>query len=131
MFSSEQILEVSGAMNQLEKAIRFAMDMYGIPRHPSYQITEDGKYCLGWIVDEKEGWKPFPFDYDPHIISEIVRQHLEKHDVDDPYSEYDGSSAKGFLMKAIPQLASAVYDGIKRPFYGIVSFEVYYNYYGK
>ena len=66
MFSSEQIFEISGDMGQLEKAIKFAISMFG-SKCESYQISEDGKYCLGWMV--KDGWKPFPFDFDAHIIS--------------------------------------------------------------
>ena len=44
MFSSEQIFEVNGTMDQLELAIKFAMDMNGYTKHISYQITNDGKY---------------------------------------------------------------------------------------
>ncbi len=70
MFSSEQIFEVSGSMDQLEMAIRFAIDMYGIGKSGiCYQVTEDGKYCLGW--ENEEGWNKFPFDFDVHILSLI------------------------------------------------------------
>ena len=49
MFSSEQIFEISGEMDQLEKTIKFAIDMHGIGKSGiCYQVTEDGKYCLGW-----------------------------------------------------------------------------------
>ena len=130
MFSSEQIFEVSGTMEQLEKAIKFAVDMHGIGRSGiSYQITKNGKYCLGW--GDSEGWKKYPFDFDAHIVSEIVKQFLEKQDCEDPYSYADGSSEKGFLMKAIPEVFSDEEDGIKEPFYGIVSIEPYMNFYAK
>ena len=131
MFSSDQIFAVSGDMGQLEAAIKFALDMYDIARnHVKYQITRDGKYCLGW-GDDKEGWSKYPFDFDVHIVAEIVKQHLKKQDCEDSYAWADGSSEKGFLMKAIPNLFSDEYEGIKKPFYGIVSIEPYMNFYAK
>lgn len=130
MFSSDQIFEVSGDMQQLEKTIRFAIDMNGIGKSGiCYQKTEDGKFCLGW--GDEEGWSPFPFDFDPHIVAEIVKQHLEKQDCEDPYAWADGSSGKGFLMKVIPGTCADKYKGIKNPFYGIVSIEPFMNYYSK
>lgn len=130
MFSSEQIFDVNGDMGQLEKAIRFAIDMHGIGKSGiSYQKTEDGKFCLGWR-DEK-GWSQFPFDFDPHIVAEIVKQHLEKQDVEDPYAYWDGSSELGFRMKAIDNVCSDEKDGIKNPFFGIVSIEAEYIFYAK
>ena len=130
MFSSDQIFEVSGSMDQLEKAIKFAIDMHGIGKSGiSYQITKNGKYCLGWGDDEE--WKKYPFDFDVHIVSEIVKQFLEKQDCEDPYAWADGSSEKGFLMKIIPEVFSDEKDGIKKPFYGIVSIEPYMNFYAK
>ena len=130
MFSSDQIFEVSGSMDQLEKAIKFAIDMHGIGKSGiSYQITKNGKYCLGW--GDEEEWKKYPFDFDVHIVSEIVKQFLEKQDCEDPYAWADGSSEKGFLMKVIPEVFSDEKDGVKKPFYGIVSIEPYMNFYAK
>lgn len=129
MFSSEQVFEVSGTMEQLEATIKFAINMYEIGKEITYQITEDGKYCLGW--GDENGWNKFPFDFDSHIVAKIVEQHLAKQKCDDPYGWADGSTEKGFLMKAIPQLFSDEYKGIKHPFYGIVSIEPYMNFYAK
>ena len=129
MFSSEQIFDINGEMDQLEMTINFAMRMNGIPREISYQITKDGKYCLGWYA--KEGWHPLPFDFDPHILAEIIKQHLRKQDVENPYDDWDGSSELGFRMKAIDRVFSDEEDGIKHPFYGIVSIEPEYIYYAK
>lgn len=130
MFSSEQIFEVSGEMEQLEMTIEFAIKMHGIGKSGiSYQITDDGKYCLGW-GDEK-GWTKLPFDFDAHIVSEIVKQHLKKQEIEDPYSYDDGTSELGFLMKVIPCTFSDERNGIKHPFYGIVSIEPYFNFYAK
>ena len=131
MFSSNQIFELSGDIDQLEKAIKFAVNMHG-SSCVSYQISKDGKYCLGWLVDEKNGWKPFAFDFDAHIVSEIVKQHLNKQDCsEDPYGWCDGSTDRGFLMKVINQTFSDEENGIKKPFYGIVSIEPFTNFYAK
>lgn len=132
MFSSEQIFEISGEMDQLEKTIKFAIDMHGIGKSGiCYQITEDGKYCLGW--GNEEGWSKFPFDFDAHIVSEIVKQHLKKQEdkMEDPYSWFDGSSELGFLMKVIPSTFADDWKGIKKPFFGIVSIEPFINFYAK
>lgn len=130
MFSSDQIFKVSGDMDQLEMAIKFAISMYNKGKNDiTYQITKDGKYCLGWYTNEN--WKNFPFDFDPHIVAEIVKQHLKKQECEDPYSWSDGSSEKGFLMKVIPQIFSSEDNGIKEPFYGIVSIEPFMNFYAK
>lgn len=131
MFSFDQVFDISGDMGQLEMAIEFAVDMHGIARDKiKYQITKDGKYCLGW-GDEKDGWNKYPFDFDTHIVAEIVKQHLRKQDVEDPYDYCDGSSVLGFRMKAIDNVCSDEEDGIKNPFFGIVSIEAEYIYYGK
>lgn len=131
MFSSNQIFELSGDMDQLEPAIRFAVSMF-CSSCTSYQISKDGKYCLGWMAEEKDGWKPFAFDFDAHIVSEIVKQHLNKQDYGkNPYEWCDGGTDEGFLMKVIDQTFSDEEDGIKHPFYGIVSIEPFWNYYAK
>lgn len=129
MFSSEQILKISGDMDQLEMALKFAFDMYGYPKTISYQVTADGKYCLGW--GDYEGWSSYPFDFDVHIVSEIIKQHLNKQQIENPYEDYDGSSERGFLMSAVSQTFSDLDEGIRHPFYGIVSIEAHYNYYAK
>lgn len=131
MFSSEQIFKVSGEMDQLEQTLKFALQMYGGTGEYSYQISKDGKYCIGWHVDEEEGWHKFQFDFDEHIVSEIIKQHVKKQEIENPYDGWDGSYEKDFLMKAIDQLFSDEHDGIRHPFYGIVSIEPFMNYYAK
>ena len=129
MFSSNQILEISGEFSQLEDTIRFVMKLYDNPKTVTYQITDDGKYCLGW--NNKDGWKEYPFDFDAHIISEIVKQHLKKNKKESEWDYADGSTDAGFLMKVIPNVFSSEKDSIKYPFYGIVSIEYFTNYYAK
>jgi hypothetical protein len=144
MFSSNQILEISGCLShkdELKHTLEFAIKASGWyepmtrtekPCPCTYQITEDGKYCIGW--GEKEGWNKFPFDFDVDIIAKIVGQHLEKQEL--RYDEncldgWDGSYSKGFLMKVIDNSFSDSVDGIKNSFYGIVSFKPYTCFYAK
>ena len=132
MFSSNQIFEISGDLSQLEDAIKFALrhsDNYN--KEIFYQITKDGKYCLGW--KETEDWKKFQFDFDIHIVSEIVKQHCKKwfNKEDVLWDCDDGSTSCGFIMRNIPELFSDTYKGIKEPFYGIISIESFTNFYSK
>lgn len=144
MFSSNQILEFSGSLShkdELKHALEFAIKASGWyepmtrtnnPCKCVYQITEDGKYCIGWGGEEK-GWSEFPFDFDFEIISRIIAQHLEKQEavhMEHCIDGLDGSYSKGFLMKVIENSFSDR-DGIKNPFYGIVSFEPYTCFYAK
>ena len=143
MFSSNQILEISGCLahkDDLYKALEFALkynDHLNSFTHPTktdskcvYQITEDGRYCLGWAWGEpKEGWLKYPFDFDLSIISQIIAQHLGKQDIH--YDMWDGSYEKGFLMKAIEESMGSEVNGIKNPFYGIVEFSPYTCFYSK
>ena len=131
MFASNQILKISGDMSQIEDALSFALKMYDIDtKHITYQIAKDGKYCLGW--HDKDGWNKFQFDFDTHIVSEIIKQHIRKQaEPENPYKYYDGSSKKGFIMEAIVNMFSEEEEGVSHPFYGIVSFKPYINFYAK
>jgi hypothetical protein len=140
MFSSNQILELSGCLShkdELKHALDFAIKASGWyepmtrkekPCPCSYQITKDGRYCIGW-GEEKDGWKEFPFEFDVDIIAQIIAKHLAKQRVDE--GEWDGSYGAGFLMKVIPDSFASEEDGIKNPFRGIVSFEPYTVFYAK
>lgn len=142
MFSSNQILEVSGCLNhsnELYNALEFALKASGNlssftrndePSKCVYQITEDGRYCIGWALDGvTKGWSEFPFDFDLNIISQIIAKHLEKQEV--KRDIWDGGYDKGFLMKAIEEYMSDEHNGIKKPFYGIVEFSPYTCFYSK
>lgn len=140
MFSSNQILEYSGCIShkdELKHALEFAIKASGWyepmtrvkdPVKCVYQITDDGKYCIGWGGEEK-GWSEFPFDFDIDIMAQIVVKHLEKQTIN--YCGWDGSYDKGFLMKVIENSFASEKNGIKSPFYGIVSFEPYTCFYAK
>lgn len=135
MFSSNQILEVSGEFDQLREALDFAIDYYETQEKDLvFQITEDGKYCIGWKPDDgpTKCWENFQFDYDSEIVAKIIIQFLKKQKhKDSPYEYFDGSTDEGFLMKIIPETFADEKNGIKNPFYGIVSFETFSNFYSK
>ena len=135
MFSSNQVLEVSGEFDQLRGALDFAIDYYETQeKNLVFQITGDGKYCIGWKPDNgaTKGWQDFQFDFDSGIVAKIIIQFLKKQkNKRSPYEYFDGSTGRGFLMKIIPGTFSEEENGIKDPFYGIVSFECFTNYYAK
>lgn len=135
MFSSNQIFKVSGDMSQLEIALRFAIDFdESNYKRLVYQKTEDGKYCIGWKPENElpKGWQEFQFDFDTDIVSKIIAQYLYKHrESDNSYEYFDGTTDIGFVMENIPHVFSDEYEGIKEPFYGIVSFKPFMNFYAK
>ena len=141
MFSSNQILEISGSMDQLSTALQFALDYSDHARAMTpkerergcklvYQIADDGKYCIGWAFkDTRKGWQEYPFDFDVYIVAGIIAQHLHKMETPDNGFEWaDGSNSEGFLMKVIDDDENG---NIKNPFYGIVSFEKFGCFYAK
>lgn len=140
MFSSNQILEVSGDLshgNDLYNALEFALKTsdydFTKPNIKSkcvYQITEDGRYCIGWAYKTvKKGWSEFQFDFDLSIISQIISQYLSKQKVAEDI--WDGGYNKGFIMKAIPESMGDEYNGIKNPYYAIVEFKPYTCFYSE
>lgn len=144
MFSSNQILEVSGSLHNTEylyTALEFALKLSGYinsftvtrkdkPSKCVYQITEDGRYCIGWAYGEVEkGWSEFPFEFDLSIISQIIIKHLQKQEIKKDI--WEGSYEKGFLMKYVVDSLSDERNGIKKPFYAIVEFCPYTCFYAK
>lgn len=131
MISSNQILQISGTFEQLKECLELALKMYGLHTNDlSFQITQNGKFCIGWLV--KEPWEKFQFGFSVDIAVDAIKKFLqEQPKQESPYDYGDGSTNDGFLMKAIPDTFAEIYEGIKEPFYGIVSFEKYTNYYGK
>ena len=142
--SSNQIIEVSGSLthrNELESALEFALNYSGQAKNMNqleidrgckllYQVTEDGKYCIGWGFDKvPEGWMEYPFKFDIQIVSQIIRQHLADFPV--VRDVWDGAYEKGFIMRCIPESLSTEDEGIKNPFYGIVYFKPYTCFYSK
>ena len=145
MFSSNQILEISGNLSdldELESALMFALKYSGNDKNMEqeeinrgcklvYQITENGKYCIGWgFQNVPDGWNEYPFKFEIDIVSRIIRQHLESISKVEKDC-YDGSYHKGFVMKCIEESMSSEMEGIKKPFYGIVYFKPYTCFYSK
>lgn len=145
MFSSNQILEISGLLEPeyIENALKFALHLSGEDERLSkdeqargcllvYQITPSGSYCIGWGFEHvPDGWERFSFDFDYEIVSRIIKQQLEKYDAISGFEYGDGTNRKGFLMKVIGNEMDAEKRGIKNPFYGIVEFEPYSCYFAK
>ena len=145
MFSSNQVLEVSGSLahpNELESALEFALKFSGNAKNMTqkeidrgckllYQITEDGKYCIGWgFKDVPKGWLEYPFRFDIDIVSRIIRQHLESFPIE--RGSWDGTYDNGFVMKCIGENEwDTKKTGIKNPFYCIVYFKPYTCFYAK
>ena len=144
MFSSNQVFEISGDYNQLESALRFAFQYEGNDENLSpseiargcktlYQITDDGKYCIGWgFKNVPEGWCEYPFDFEYGIVSKIIAQHLRKQpQVKNKYEWADGSTSEGFLMRCPDNMKCEEKEHIIESFYCIVCFEKYTNFYAK
>ena len=146
MFSSNQILEISGCLDHdkellsaLEFALKFSGTLSSFENETKanikcvYQITQDGRYCIGKAYDKPEnGWNEYPFDFDIAIISQIIIQFLKKQAKNIHYkAEFDGTYANGFVMKAIPESMGDDDNGIKNPFEGIVEFSPHICFYSK
>ena len=146
MFSSNQILKLSGSMDQLKYALNFALDYSDEAKNMTESERERGckllyqivgkKYCIGWgFKDIPKGWSEYPFDFEVPIVSQIIIQHLRKHEKEaennGAYDWADGSSETGFLMKSIKESLADEENGIKNPFYCIVTFEPYELFYSK
>ena len=143
MFASNQILNVSGCLDSddLEKCLEFALNYSDHSKDMEekefergcrllYQITEDGKYCIGWGVEKvPKGWSEYPFRFDIEIVGKIIKQHLKSYDIEKGI--YGGSYIKGFVMTCIINKGSLEDNGIINPFYGIVFFKPYTCFFAK
>lgn len=140
MFSSNQVFKISGNIKhdgELASAVRAALEMSGYdaffrrvkdPAQMVFQITESGKYAVGWCWDNTpvKGWTMLPFDYDINILCAIIRKHLEKQR---PVSiPWDGSCEKGFLLCA---KGDDVFEDVTSPFYCIFTVEPFTCFYAK
>lgn len=139
MFSSNQILDVSGGLDQVALALKFALEYsehirsFSEPdsrRTTIFQITKSGKYCIGWSYgDIPEGWEMYQFRPDITIISAIIRQHLESFPIH--YGGGDGSYVQGFQMRALGETYAYESEEIKNPHYCLVYFEPFTCFYHK
>ena len=138
MFSSNQVLKISGDLNHdkdLRDAIEFALkksDWHKCftrnekPTKCVFQISDNGDFCIGW-GNAEYGWSEFQFDYDIDIISKIAEQHLRKQSV----SGFGGggTNSHGFLMECIDYDTNGINEnGIYK---GIIIIKSYNCYYAK
>lgn len=145
MFASNQELTITGSMSQLKDALIFAMRYSGQDEHLSeserkrgckvvYQIAGN-KYAIGWgFGNVPAHWKEWDFDFDYDIVSRIIEQFIQKNRDTikrSPWDGFDGSSELGFKMENIKDWALPLQEGLQNGFYGIVSFEPYWNFYAK
>ena len=143
MFSSNQVLQISGSIDHVDElyaALKFGLEYSGDlplftrkddPVKCVWQITEDGKFCIGcdYEVYHCPNWESFSFDFDLDIIARIIIKHLEKYPIKDDI--WDGSYEKGFLMSVIPTSFADEYKGIKHPSNGVLMFEPFTAFYAK
>ena len=143
MFHSNQVLEISGCLehrDELKNALEFVLNTSGElqrftrtenPAKCVYQITDNGKFCIGWSSSNliKTGWHEFPFTFDIDVISSIICKHLDSQEIH--RCGADGSYRKGFIMRVIPETLDSVQNYIKNPFYGIVEFSPFTCFYSK
>lgn len=132
MFSSNQVLQISGDLNpsDIKNALDFAMELYGYDNSQiGWQFSDDNKFCIGVIVNDNTDWNKFPLDmdFDTELAAVLIYKCLERQEYTLDGS-FDGSYEKGFLMKTIK---SDTKIKIKSSFYGIVSFEAFVNFYAK
>lgn len=137
MFSSNQILDITGSLDQITSALNFAMAYSGELSHFSdaeqkrgckivFQITKDGKYCIGWGFEEvPDGWTEYQFKPDSKIISAIIEQRLKEIPIEE--DDLDGSYERGFRMRQIDVHS----EDAENRFFGIISFEPYTCFYHK
>lgn len=143
MFSSNQVLLLSGPLDgpDLEQALAFALEFsdqlagFGTESAkscPVYQITADGKFCIGWRLKSRTlpHWADFPVPYTAKQIAGRIRDHLRPMYSGPQYTSC-GVWKSGFLMSVISESMASESQGVKNPFYGIVSFEVFPVFYSK
>lgn len=136
MFSSNQVLSVSGELDikYIKHCLSFALHLANYDYHSpkstcTWQITEDGRYCIGWAsVHIPNGWNSYEFEFDINKISEIIYNHMQ---AIDPYKANNCAACSGFVMDVIPETLAEQENGIIKPFYGIVCFRPYLCAYSK
>lgn len=131
MYSTNQILQISGNLKhseELSQALQYVLEKCGSVVG-CYQITDDGKYVLGWGHYEPEAWTAYPTPPSIVELDRLIRNHLESQIVVE--GEWDGDYYEGFLIKAVDRHIGMGSDGVKEPAYGIISIEPFTCFYSK
>lgn len=94
MFHSNQVIDLTVELNDLADAVKFIMALYGTdtfarresPVKLAFAEPAPGMYAIGsgsfpGFPDRhipghpaSRGWTDYPFDYDPDIIAQIIKQ---------------------------------------------------------
>ena len=146
MFTSNQVIAVSGTLSksdkEMEKALEFALKLHGEVEVTEqgelktnctfiYQITENEKFCLGLgYSNVPDGWHVYAGELKLDSICDKIREFIEPlPGRGGPFRR--GMTVQGFIMKNIEECLKSEKDGIKSPFYGIVYFEPFTCFYSK
>lgn len=129
MFTSNQVLKVSGTSYQLKLAVSFAMEMSGQRSNIAYQ-KKDGIFILGGIQNkDTKGWTPYNTNASAAKIAEDIKAFLEGLDWRLPPLQ-NGLEywQKGFLMTAVDEDGSNIPE-IENKGFALVKFEPFNCYY--
>ena len=140
MFHSNQVLD-------LADAVKFVMALHGTdkftrresPVKLAFAEPAPGMYAIGTgsfpgFPDRRipghpasRGWTDYPFDYDPDIVAQIIKQ-LVKKQPEPPHTDTDGGESLGVRIRS---LHTAACSGMSlaaewEPFWCIAVFEPCY-----
>lgn len=129
MFTSNQVLKVSGTFYQLKLAVSFVMEMSGNRSNMAYQ-KKDGMFILGGIHGrDTKGWTAYNTNTSASRIGEDIKAFLESIDRNLPLRqdrlEY---WQKGFLMTVVDEDGSNI-PAIENRGFALVKFEPFNCYY--
>ena len=129
MFTSNQVLKVSGTSYQLKLAVSFAMEMSGQRSNIAYQ-KKDGIFILGGIQNkDTKGWTPYNTNASAAKDAEDIKAFLEGLDWRLPPLQ-NGLEywQKGFLMTSVDEDGSNIPE-IENKGFALVKFEPFNCYY--
>ena len=105
MFSSNQVLEISGDLNEsgiknLKAALSYVINASG-DKIKNFQIVDD-KLIFGWgkVCNQNSPWIKYPFEVNVDILVPIITDFLSKHKPDSyDFSDWDGGTYDGWKLK--------------------------------
>lgn len=147
MFHSNQVLDLTVELNDLADAVKFVMALHGTdkftrresPVKLAFAEPAPGMYAIGTgsfpgFPDRRipghpanRGWTDYPFDYDPDIVAQIIKQWVKKQP-EPPHTDTDGGESLGVRIRS---LHTAACSGMSlaaewEPFWCIAVFEPCY-----
>lgn len=149
MLSSNQILKISGTMDQLENVLDFVLKYSDEltyltrkenPYELAYQITTNGLYCIA-VVNPKRmpsGWNLYTclsdagVRYDSKIVARIIQKWIEQQPgPKSTYASCDGGHEIGFLCMASNDMRDSMTPEIENADYAMLAFKPFLNWYAK